>query len=154
MNKFEELEQEACENNINIDTFAFDSNLKGLYVDGNIAIDTSLKNDIERSCILAEELGHHYTTVGNILNQEKSSNRKQELKARLYAYNKLIGLLGIVKCFESGCKNIHEMADELNITEEFLSEALELYETKYSPGIKIDNYYVQFTPNLGVFRLI
>ena len=46
----------------------------------------------EKACVLAEELGHHYTTVGNILDQSDVGNRKQELKARLWAYDKHIGL--------------------------------------------------------------
>ena len=41
---------------------------------------------------LAEELGHHYTTVGDILDQTNVSNRKQERLARVWAYNRRIGL--------------------------------------------------------------
>lgn len=44
------------------------SGLKGLYVNGHIAINAKM-SDIEKACVLAEELGHHYTTYGNILNQ-------------------------------------------------------------------------------------
>ena len=43
---------------------------------------------------MAEELGHYYTGVGDILDQSSVSNRKQELCGRVYAYNKLIGLAG------------------------------------------------------------
>ncbi len=75
---------------------------------------------MEKSCILAEELGHHYTTVGNILDQSSVSNRKQELRARMWAYNKLIGLMGIIKSYEHGCQSYHEMAEYLDVTEEFL----------------------------------
>ena len=70
--------------------------LKGLYIDGNIAIDRRLSSN-EKVCILAEELGHHYTAVGNILDQSNISNRKQERAGRLWAYDHLIGLSGIIK---------------------------------------------------------
>ena len=52
-----------------------------------IAIHHKISTTIEKSCILAEELGHHYTTSGNILDQSEAANRKQEHKARFWAYN-------------------------------------------------------------------
>lgn len=40
------------------------SGLKGFYYAGNIAIEKKLSS-IEKSCVLAEELGHHYTSYGS-----------------------------------------------------------------------------------------
>lgn len=57
----------------------------------------AIKKDLtvaEKKCVMAEELGHYYTGVGDILDQSSVSNRKQELCGRVYAYNKLIGLAG------------------------------------------------------------
>lgn len=68
------------------------SGLKGFYIDRNIAIHRGIPTQKEKSCILAEGLGHYYTTYGNILDQSKSEYRKQERRARLWGYNKLIGL--------------------------------------------------------------
>ena len=102
MNKLEKLEQEAFEDKVKIhDYYLGEESLKGIYIDGNIAINTSVYNTTEKICVLAEELGHHHTSVGNILNMEDLSNRKQERQARLWGYNKLIGLTGIVNAFES-----------------------------------------------------
>lgn len=42
------------------------SGLKGFYYAGNIAIEKKLSS-IEKSCVLAEELGHHYTSYGDIM---------------------------------------------------------------------------------------
>ena len=39
---------------------------KGLYYDGHILIDSSL-TETEKYCILAEEIGHHFTSSGNIM---------------------------------------------------------------------------------------
>ncbi|EOS34270.1 hypothetical protein C808_05270, partial [Lachnospiraceae bacterium M18-1] len=50
----------------------------------------------EKACVLAEELGHHETTVGNIIDLSVSWNRKQERQARLNGYNRMIGLMGII----------------------------------------------------------
>lgn len=46
----------------------------------------AIKEDMietEKKCVLAEELGHHYTTIGNILDQTDTANRKQERHARI-----------------------------------------------------------------------
>ncbi len=37
---------------------------------------------VDKTCTLAEELGHYYTTTGDIIDQEDTSNRKQEYRAR------------------------------------------------------------------------
>ena len=127
------------------------SGLKGLYYNGCIAIEQGLSSN-EKCCILAEELGHHYTTVGNILDQSSVSNRKQELRARMWAYNKLIGLMGIIKSYEHGCQSYHEMAEYLDVTEEFLRDALKRYHQKYGVCTTVDNYIIYFEP-LGVVKM-
>lgn len=132
--------------------YHFHSDIKGLYLDGNVALSDSLKTDTEKVCILSEELGHHHTTIGNILDQSDSNNRKQELRARLWAYNKMIGLQGIVNAYNRGCMNRVDMADYLHVTEEFLQEALDCYKGKYGQYASIDNYIIFFDP-LGILEL-
>ena len=127
--------------------------LKGLYLNGNIAIEKNMTS-IEKACVLAEELGHHYTTVGDILDQNNSANRKQEQRARAWAYNKMIGLVGIIKAYEHGCYSLHETADYLNVTEEFLKEALTYYKNKHGIYTTVDNYIIYFEPHLGIGKLI
>lgn len=127
------------------------SGLKGLYVNGRIAINVKM-SDIEKACVLAEELGHHYTTYGNILDQSDTSNRKQELRARAWAYNKQIGLLGLIKAYEHGCRNRFEIAEYLEVTEEVLEECLVFYRNKYGMCQNVDNYVVYFIPNLVIMK--
>ena len=69
-----------------------------------IAINKNLSN-YEKFCVLAEKLGHYYLTVGYITNQKDISNRRQELLARKWGYNKKVGILGLIKAFENRCKN-------------------------------------------------
>ena len=154
MNKLEKMEQEAFDNNVNIYSYYLGGeNLKGLYFNGNIAINTSVNKTDEKTCTIAEEMGHHHTTVGDILDMTKSWNRKQERQARLWAYNKLIGLTGLIQAYEHGCQNLYETADFLEVTEEVLSDAIECYRDKYGVGVIVDNYYVMFIPNLQVLKM-
>ena len=108
---------------------------------------------VEKACVLAEELGHYHTTTGNILDQSKVENRKQEYHARLWAYNKQIGLMGIVRAYQYGCQNSYEMADYLGVTEEFLADALKAYKSKYGICATVDNYIVYFEPYVGIMEI-
>ncbi len=125
--------------------------LKGLYIDGCIAIDKNMTS-VEKSCVLSEEIGHHLTTIGNILDQTKTPNRKQEHRARLAAYNIQIGLEGIIRSYEAGCTSLYNMAEYLDVTEEYLKEALSAYERKYGIYVTYNNYIIYFSPCLGVLR--
>lgn len=154
MNTFEQLEEQACKDGIDIIERRFNSErIKGLYCDGNVALNEELETSIEKACTLAEELGHHHTSVGNILDMDLTANRKQERQARLWAYNKLIGLSGIIEAFEHGCQSRYEMAEYLEVTEEFLEECVECYRNKYGVGTTLDNYYIMFIPNFTVGRI-
>lgn len=127
------------------------------YNNGRIkGIKIAIRNDIdtttEKSCILAEELGHYYTTTGNILDQSVVMNRKQEYRARLWAYDKMIGLHGLISAAKAGCRTQYEIAEYLDVTEEFLNEALATYRQKYGLGKLVDNYWICFIPNLQVYE--
>ncbi|GAB6130514.1 ImmA/IrrE family metallo-endopeptidase [Blautia stercoris] len=126
--------------------------LKGLYFDGNIALERKM-SQTEKSCVLAEELGHYYTTSGNILDQTDVSNRKQEYRARLYGFNLKIGLMGLIRAFEHGCRSASDIAEYLDVTEEYLKEAVDCYRSKYGVYTTVDNYVVYFTPTLGVLKI-
>lgn len=125
----------------------------GRILNKRIAIRKDIPTQKEKSCVLAEEIGHHATSYGNILNQNKIPNRKQELQARLYGYNLKIGLSGIVKAHQAGCRNIYEMAEYLEVTEEYLKEALECYRRKYGMCATLDNYIIYFEPRLGIMKI-
>lgn len=129
------------------------SGLKGLYYNGSVAIEQKLTS-VEKTCVLAEELGHHYTSVGNILDMDISANRKQEHQARLHGYNRLIGLTGLIRAYEHGCTNRYETAEYLEVTEEFLEECISCYREKYGIYKIVDNYIIYFIPNLVVFKRI
>lgn len=153
--KYEQLQNEACKDGIDVIDYRFDNKrIKGLYCNGTIAIRKDIATSAEKACVLAEELGHHYTSVGDIIDMENTQNRKQERQARFWAYNKLIGLKGIIQAYEAGCQNCYEIAEYLEVTEEYLQECIECYRDKYGIGIDIDGFYVMFIPHLAVGKLV
>ena len=154
MNTYECLQDEACEDGIEVVHYTFESDrIKGLYCDGVVAIRENMTIP-EKTCALSEELGHHETSVGNIIDMASAANRKQERQARLWAYNKQIGLIGLVRAFEHGCQNRFEIAEYLEVTEEFLEECIECYRNKYGICKRVDNYVVYFIPQLSVMKLV
>lgn len=132
--------------------YEINMSLKGLYKDNIIGISTRLNTDAERRCILAEEIGHHFTSFGDILDQTKMNNKKQELVARRWAYNLIIPLNKIIDAYNYGCRNRYETADFLNVTEHFLEKAVEHYIWKYGIYKQVDGYIVYFNP-LGVMKI-
>ena len=155
MTKFEQLAQEANDNGLEVLEMAFRSNrIKGLYCNSTIAINDKLKDSRKKACILAEEIAHHDLTVGNILEQSNTQNRKQEMLARMSAYNRMIGLIGLINAFNAGCRNRFEIAEYLDVTEEFLIDALEAYRNKFGEYTTIDEYVIYFEPYLSIAKMI
>ena len=146
MNKYEILLDKAVEDDLKVKEKVFKSNADGLIKGNTILINHSISLTAKKSCVLAEELGHYYTTVGNILDQSTSENRKQELKARMWAYDKQVGLAGLINAYENKCETLHDMAEYLDVTEEFLSETLDAYTSKYGLSTKVGGYTIYFEP--------
>jgi len=154
MNTFEQLEEQACKDGIDIIERRFNSErIKGLYCNDSIALSDKLETSTEKTCVLAEELGHHYTTSGNIIDMQDIRNVKQERKARVWAYDELIGLTGLIRAFERCCQSRYEVADFLGVTEEFLSDALNYYKVKYGEFTVIDHYIIRFIPCLMIAKM-
>ena len=118
----------------------------GLIRGSRIAIRKDIKTQVEKSCVLAEEIGHYRTSFGNILDQSKVESRKQEYRARLYGYNLKIGLAGLIRAYEARCRDRYEMAEYLDVTEEYLKEAIDCYKAKYGLYASVDNYIIYFEP--------
>ena len=100
-----------------------------------IAINSSLSEQ-EKACVLAEELSHYLLTVGDITDQTNPRNKKQELIARRWSYEKLVTPEAIINSILSGISDIYDLAEKLDVTEEILIECINHYKRKY--GI----YYV------------
>ena len=118
----------------------------GLIKGNRIAIRKDIETQKEKSCVLAEEIGHDCTSYGNILDQNNIMNRKQKYRARLYGYNLKVGLTGLISAYEAGCRNLYEVAEFLDATEEYLKDAIDCYHAKYGQYTAVDNYVIYFEP--------
>lgn len=154
MDKYEKLLDEASKENIAVfENYDFSgTRIDGLYCDGSIALSKDLGTTAEKACILQEELGHHYTSHGNIIDIEDVASRKQEHRARVWAYRKAFDLTDLISAYKHGCKNRYEIAEYLNITELFLIDAIKHYQTQYGPYTSFGNYIIYFEP-LGILEL-
>ena len=68
--------------------------------------------------------------------------------------NRLIGLMGIIHAFNAGCQNKYEIADFLDVTEEYLEECISCYRDKYGVYTTVDNYVIYFIPYLTVIKML
>ena len=154
MNDYEQLYQKAIDSGIDVFDYQFKSdNIKGLYCDGNIALSKNLKTSAQKKCILQEELGHHFTSCGNIIDLQDVVARKQEHKARVWAYKNELDMMCLVRAYKAGCKNRFEIAEYLNITESFLEDALNYYKSLYGLCIIVNNKYLIYFEPLGVLEI-
>ena len=119
-----------------------------------IAIRQDIPTLAKKADVLAEELGHYYTSVGVILEQDTAVNRKQEHMARLWSYNKRINMSSLISAWIYGCRSLYEMADYLDISEDTLANALECYRQKYGTSIWVNNYRIQFEPYFTIGKVI
>lgn len=124
----------------------------GYYCDGIIAIKETITN-AEKNCVLAEELGHHYTSSGDISNLKDMRNVKQEKKARSWAINKLIPIEMFIEAFERCRLNKFDMAEDLDVTISFLEETVEYYRQKFGLYVQFNNYIIVFEPTVTVIKL-
>ena len=148
---YEELLKEADQEGLIVKELPLtynDGRIKG----NRIAIRKSIRTTAEKSCILAEELGHYYTSTGNILDQNVVENRKQEQRARLWAYRKMVTLEKIMSACNAGCRNRYELAEYLDVTEGFLQEALDKYHGIYGAAAQVGDYLVMFEP-LNIYKM-
>ena len=149
---YEELLIETDNNNLITREKSLSANA-GRIRGNRIAIKKDLPTQKEKACVLAEELGHFYTSSGNILDMSDISNRKQEARARLWAFNRQVGLRGLIDCYKNRCLTLHDMAEHLDVTEQFLQDAIDCYRSKYGLYVQVDNYVIGFQPTLYVMEL-
>lgn len=145
MQQLEKLIAQVPEVNISYDHF-MPKALKGFYYDNNINLNP--ENDYYQNvAVLAEEIGHYYTSYGDITDYSKIDNMKQEFKARREAIKLVIPLEKIIECYELGIwGDIHEMCNHLEVDYEFLKYAIEDYKKKFGSYVKYDGYKIEFEP--------
>lgn len=123
-----------------------DGRLKGK----RIAIRQDISTTAKKADVLAEEMGHYYASIGRIVEQDTVASIKQERVARLWGYDKRIGLFGLIEAYKAHCENLYDIAEFLGVSEDSLAEALEYYRQIYGTGVMVNNYFLQFEPYLRV----
>lgn len=150
MTKYELLIDKAYNSGVNV--YELDLGVEtpcGKCIGDSLIVNKNI-NERQKYCILAEEFGHFETTSGNILAQANSSETKQELKARKWGYDEIIGLDGLISSYKAGCRSNSEIADFLDISDEYLVDALEFYKNKYGISQDIDDYTIFFSPCFNI----
>lgn len=130
MCNYEQLLHDADMVGLTVIEKEFESNARGLCNGKKIGIKKDMPLN-EKACVLAEEIGHFHTTVGDITDQRDTSNRKQEMIARKWAVDKMISIEDIFRAAEQPCSTLYEIAEYLEVTEEFLLDALEVFKKRY-----------------------
>ncbi|MDU0427049.1 ImmA/IrrE family metallo-endopeptidase [Staphylococcus epidermidis] len=132
------------------DTHSLPDGYSGFYKDGIILIDKDL-SETRKAEVLYEELAHHKLTYGNILDQSKDINRKFENYARRYGYEAALPLRIIVEAHNYGVSNLYELAEYVQLSEEYIAEILKHYKNKYGIGTHYGEFLITFDP-LRVFK--
>lgn len=119
--------------------------LSGFYYDNVIEIN-KFSNNYEKHCILAEELGHHETTYGDITGLDDLTSKKLELVARRWGYQKIVSLESLIECYNFGHKTVEDICEHLEITSSYLQEAINVYNQKYGLFAIYNGYKIFFDP--------
>lgn len=127
------LQALAEKQQVSIHPYRFDGDLQALYVDKHIFLSDDL-NSSEKTCVLAEELGHHFTADRNCLDQSKAENLFCEWQGRIWSYEVLLPTSQLRAAMQAGFQKIPEIAALFELTEDFVREALQYY--FYSGQIK------------------
>lgn len=150
MTEYEWLLQLAHERGFAVvERFDFkNSNIKGLATKDGIVLSSDLKNDRERKCVLAEEIAHIQINTGNITDLSNLSNKKQEIRAHKLAVKKLVPFSRLIDAIIELREetSIYALAHKLDVTEDFLLEAIEIYGYEYGPRTDYGAYIVFFSP--------
>lgn len=154
MPKLDKLLNICATSGIHIERTKLPANLKAIYFAEHntapvISIDYSINTRSEAACILAEEVGHYYTSSGNLLTDSdlhKTIISKQESVAKRWAFKYMISLSDIIDAHRASCSTLHEVAEFLCITEDFLKDAARLYANVYGTYIIHDGYKIFFDP--------
>lgn len=146
MNSVENLVSEYPQLNFH---FASDlpPKLSGFIQEKDVWINTN-NSMVHQKETMAEEIGHYFTSSGNILNLDSIEKRRQENVARRWGYMKVITLDGLIACFKNDISSLNDILDFFEVSEEYFWQAIDVYRQKY--GITFKYYEYIFDLSHGV----
>lgn len=106
--------------------------------------------------VLAEEIGHHATSHGNILDNYSTMQNimaaKQEVKARRFGYDLILPLDKLIECFENGIwDDVYEICLHLEIDRSYFNEIIHDYKLRFGNYVKYNGYTIEFEP-LNIYK--
>ena len=97
---------------------------------GWIALDTAkMQTTAEHKSILAHELGHVETGSFYNIYSPFDLRAKQERRADKAAIKMLVPFKRILSAMRSGCREVWQLAEYFDVTEELINKAITLYES-------------------------
>ncbi len=144
MTPYEELLEVASNEGVTVIDYDLGEKIRGLYCDGYILIEKHAGTE-ERYCTLAEELGHHFTAASNIVETDSIDKCKQEQLGRRWGFENILPVQKIIDAIINGCDTLYAIAEQLEVTPEYLQDALKYYSQKYGPDISYGDYVVVFS---------
>lgn len=148
MQRSEELMSEFPEINFNFDP-KFPNLDSALIFDNTVYLNPGMEES-KQVGILAEEIGHAKTTVGDVVNYNDERNWHQEVQARHWGFQLAVPLSGIIEAFKKDETTLEELAEHFGVSEEYLTEAIDYYRGKYGIFTRVANYTIKFDPTLSV----
>ncbi|MEN6325837.1 MAG: ImmA/IrrE family metallo-endopeptidase [Syntrophomonas sp.] len=130
----------AAQEGIEVEWQDFIPPVRGIYwapgeIPPVIWLDNSLKeNTWLLRCVMAEELGHHFTLDRHCICQtyfnyrDRLDTSKAEYRALRWAAQHLMPLDNLRLAFKNGFKEPWQLADRFNVTEEMVRFRIRLYE--------------------------
>ncbi|MBU2703651.1 Zn-dependent peptidase ImmA (M78 family) [Sporomusaceae bacterium BoRhaA] len=134
----------AAQEGVLTSTFPLSPPLYGVYLENAdtsaavIGLSTYIQNESEKRCIMAEELGHHFTSAGICIPRnrefycysERTEITRTEYKALKWAANYLIPEHDLLDAIKSGLYEPWELAEHFDVTNEFAAFRLRLFGVK------------------------
>lgn len=129
MTTYEHLEQFATNLGIIIctDYLRNDDPVDGMYIGfdgfGYVIFINRHRSQARRTVALAEELGHHFQSTGDIAALNSIQARKQELLGRRWSYDQLLPPDTALEYLKKG-GTPWDLAEDTNLPDDFVDEAL------------------------------
>jgi Domain of unknown function (DUF955). len=138
-----ELHDAAERNNIDIIDYSISNSKKAvcLYKRNQfktIALNRAqIESTAEEKVLLFEELSHfetenlYFIDATSNMGTGKLNKIIYESRTRRYSIKKYLPLKKLKQAYEDGCRNAYEVAEYLNVTEDFIRQATEYYTEIY-----------------------
>ena len=88
---------------------------------------SKIKSITEEKELLAEELGHYYCNAFYNSNSDFSTISKKEYRANKWKCTVIVSANDFIDAFNKGLKNIYEIAEYLNLSEDTVAFAYNYY---------------------------